>query len=61
MNQKIVELTKTNENFLNQGQYFSRIEREVNELRRNSKNQKRTNETVDHLWDIKEAEYGNIN
>ena len=61
MNLKIIELTKTNENFLNQGQYFARIEREVNELRRNTKNQKRTNETVDHLWDIKEAEYGNIN
>jgi len=25
MNQKILELTKTNENFLAQGQYFARI------------------------------------
>lgn len=54
-------MTKTNENFLAQGQYFARIEREVSELRRTTKNQKRTNEAVDHLWEIKEAEYGNVN
>lgn len=53
MNQKIVELTKTNENLMAQGQYLTIIEREVNDLRRTSRNQKRTNEAVDHLWDIK--------
>lgn len=61
MNLNIIELTKTNETFSAQGQYFMRLEKEVTELRRLSRTQKRTNETIDHLWEIKEAEYGNIN
>jgi hypothetical protein len=60
MNSKIIELTKTNETFSSQGQYFMRLEKEVSELRRLTRTQKRTNETIDHLWEIKEAEYGNI-
>jgi hypothetical protein len=61
MNLKIIELTKTNENFATQIQYFMRLEKEATELRRLSRTQKRTNEMIDHLWEIKEAEYGNIN
>ena len=61
MNLKIIDLTKTNETFATQGQYFMRLEKEVTELRRLARTQKRTNETIDHLWEIKEAEYGNIN
>lgn len=61
MNLKLIELTKTNETFSSQSQYFMRLEKEVGELRRLSRTQKRTNETIDHLWEIKEAEYGNVN
>jgi len=38
-----------------------RLEKEFNELSRFARTLKRTNDSVDHLWEIKEAEYGNIN
>ena len=53
MNAKVIELTRTNEVFSKQGQHYTRIEREVIELRKLTKNQKGTNEAVDHLWEIK--------
>lgn len=50
MNQKVIELTKTNETFACQSQHYARIEKEANELRRLTRTQRRTNEAIDHLW-----------
>jgi hypothetical protein len=43
-----------------QNQKYLCLEREAGELRNTVRKYKKVNETVDHLWEIKEAEYENI-
>lgn len=40
---------------------YSRLETEVLELRRALRQTLSSNATLHHLWDVKEAEYGNLN
>jgi hypothetical protein len=57
----LLSVTTANEKLLGQLSVLSSKEAELMELRRLLKQSTAMNAGVSHLWEIKEAEYGNIN
>jgi hypothetical protein len=53
-------LSNTNEKLIGQLAHMGMLESEVLELRRLLRNCRNTSAGVDHLWEVKEAEYENI-
>lgn len=58
---KIEGLAELNDRYLRQSTQLSNTERELNELRYLVRRMKGLNEGVDHLWQVKETEYYNVN
>ena len=62
---RLESLTKANEEFMQQSQKENskiiHMESEIMELRRLVRGVSSLNDGVDHLWKIKETEYGNVN
>lgn len=58
---KIEGLAELNDRYLRQSTQLSNTERELNELRYVVRRMKGLNEGVDHLWQVKETEYYNVN
>lgn len=54
-------MASSNEQLIAQISTYRRMESEMTELRRALKQTRSMNTAINHLWDIKEAEYGNIN
>lgn len=54
-------LSDANEKFMIQSDKYLELEREVYELRKMLRHSKSLNDGVDHLWQIKETEYNNVN
>jgi hypothetical protein len=58
---KIESMAELNERYLSQSGETSKLERELHEVRYALKRMKGISDGVDHLWQIKETEYYNIN
>lgn len=58
---KIEGLAELNDRYLRQSNQLSNTERQLNELRYIVRRMKGLNEGVDHLWQVKETEYYNVN
>lgn len=54
-------MAELNERYLIQSTQMSALEREIHELRYSSRRTKSLSDGVDHLWQIKETEYFNLN
>ena len=53
-------LNEANDKFMQKNAWYVQLEGEVSELRRKLRYTKSLNESIDHLWQVKEAEYGNV-
>jgi hypothetical protein len=58
---KIDAMAELNERFVLQSTHVSTLEREALELRYSLRRMKGISDGIDHLWQIKEAEYSNVN
>ena len=58
---KIEGLAEMNDRYLKQSSKLASTEREVGELRYALKRMKAMNDGLDHLWQVKETEYYNVN
>ena len=58
---KIEGVAELNDRYLKQSTLLSTYERELSQLRYAVKRMKGMNEGVDHLWQVKETEYYNVN
>lgn len=54
-------MAELNERYLIQSTQMSALEREIHELRYSLRRTKSLSDGVDHLWQIKETEYFNLN
>jgi len=54
-------MAELNERYLRQSTLLSNLERENQQLRYSLKRMKSLNDGVDHLWQVKETEYYNLN
>jgi hypothetical protein len=54
-------VSSANEKLITQISAYGRMESELIELRRALKQTRTMNTSINHLWDIKEVEYSNIN
>ena len=61
MVRKIEGLAEMNDRYLKQSSKLASTEREVGELRYAIKRMKGMNDGLDHLWQVKETEYYNVN
>ena len=58
---RLESLTESNEKLAQQNSKYIRLESELYELRSHASRMTSMNETVNHLWQVKEAEYSNLN
>lgn len=58
---RLDSLTQTNERFASQNQKYIKMESQLYELRQKYKGLSSLNNNVNHLWEVKEVEYSNIN
>lgn len=58
---KIEGMADLNERYLRQSTLLANQEREISELRYAIRRFKGMNDGVDHLWQVKETEYYNVN
>lgn len=61
MIRKIEGMAELNQRYIMQSAQISSYERELNELRYSLRRMKGMSDNVDHLWQVKEAEYYNVN
>ena len=60
LNERVLEVASSNEKLMKQLVSYNGMESEVHELRRALRHSRNINSTVDHLWEVKETEYGNV-
>lgn len=58
---KLENLAQSNERYLQQGFQYAQIEKQILQLKKAMRMSRKLTETVDHLWQVKETEYANIN
>ena len=58
---RLDSLTQTNERFAAQNEKYIKMESELYELRQKYKGLSSLNNNVNHLWEVKEVEYSNLN
>ena len=60
MTKRIADLAELSQKSLNQNMRVSILEQELSRLRSSAMRSKAMSDNVDHLWQIKQTEYANI-
>ena len=58
---RLESMTKTNERFATENSRLIHLESQLHELRQKFKKQASLTTNIQHLWEVKEIEYQNIN